>query len=94
MPEPEGFGAVPVIELLRSYLDEGGMYDLKKLFWKRVEDCCLVVAGSPPCGGRYPLTPRFTRHFNVLSIPEPEEKILKNIFTKILKSFLNADKFS
>ncbi len=41
-------------------------------------------------GGRSNLTPRFTRHFNLLVMPQPTQAILKHIFEKMLFGFFNT----
>lgn len=63
MPAPDQYGAQPPIELLRELLDFHGFYDRKKLFWKDIQDVCVVAACGPPGGGRHAMTPRFMRHF-------------------------------
>ncbi|XP_065162410.1 dynein axonemal heavy chain 6 isoform X2 [Atheta coriaria] len=88
MPKLETYGAQPPIELLRLFLDHGGLYDREKLFWKDIKDVVLAAACAPPGGGRNPLTPRFVRHFGMLFIPSPNEYSLKVIFKSILKGFL------
>ncbi|CAH1180440.1 unnamed protein product [Phaedon cochleariae] len=89
MPKLETYGAQPPIELLRQFLDYGGLYDREKLYWKDIRDVIIAVACAPPGGGRNPLTPRFVRHFGMLLIPPPNEFSLKAIFKAILKGFLN-----
>ncbi|XP_057658316.1 dynein axonemal heavy chain 6 isoform X1 [Diorhabda carinulata] len=87
MPKLETYGAQPPVELLRQFLDFGGLYDREKLFWKEIRDVIITVACAPPGGGRNPLTPRFVRHFGMLLIPPPSEGALKLIFKSILKGF-------
>ncbi|CAH0547855.1 unnamed protein product [Brassicogethes aeneus] len=87
MPKLETYGAQPPIELLRQFLDYGGLYDREKLFWKKIQDVIITSACAPPGGGRNPLTPRFIRHFGILLIPPPNEYSLKGIFRAILKGF-------
>lgn len=90
MPAPEVYGAQPPIELLRQYLDYQGFYDRYKLFMKSVEDTILVCAAAPPGGGRNVLSPRFTRHFNIICLAKQSDKTLISIFGQILKEFFNA----
>ena len=37
MPKLDTYGSQPPIELLRQYLDFGGLYDREKLFWKEIQ---------------------------------------------------------
>ena len=88
MPEVEEYGAQPPIELLRQFLDHGGFYDREKLLWKNIVDTVLFVAAAPPEGGRNAMTPRFTRHFNVLCLPPASTEVMHLIFGSILNGFL------
>jgi dynein heavy chain len=90
MPIKEFYGAQPPIELLRQFLDFKGLYDRQKLFWKNIEDLTLVAACAPPGGGRQDLTPRFVRHFSMLTIAPPTEAVMKHIFGSILSGFLET----
>ncbi|XP_068083916.1 dynein axonemal heavy chain 6 [Anabrus simplex] len=89
MPKLDQYGSQPPIELLRQYLDYGGLYDRDKLFWKEISDVVITAACAPPGGGRNPLTPRFLRHFAMFLIPSPTDTVLKHIFKSILRGFLN-----
>jgi dynein heavy chain len=89
MPFVETYGAQPPVELLRQFLDFKGFYDRDKLFWKDIVDVLMFVAAAPPGGGRSVVTPRFTRHFNVLCMPPASDSALTVIFTSILNGFLS-----
>jgi dynein heavy chain len=88
LPTVEQYGAQPPIELLRQFLDFGGFYDREKLFWKEITDTMLLASAAPAGGGRSQCTPRFIRHFHVLSMYPAGEKSLKLIFSSILGGFL------
>lgn len=88
LPAVEEYGAQAPIELLRQFLDFGGLYDRDKLFWKEIADTMLVAAAAPAGGGRSHCTPRFVRHFHVLSMYPAGETSLKLIFASILGGFL------
>eukprot|EP00599_Poterioochromonas_sp_BG-1_P017876 CAMPEP_0173166600 /NCGR_PEP_ID=MMETSP1105-20130129/22117_1 /TAXON_ID=2985 /ORGANISM="Ochromonas sp., Strain BG-1" /LENGTH=3828 /DNA_ID=CAMNT_0014087887 /DNA_START=639 /DNA_END=12125 /DNA_ORIENTATION=- len=89
MPLVETYGAQPPVELLRQFLDFKGFYDRDKLFWKEIVDVLMFAGAAPPGGGRSVVTPRFTRHFNVLCMPPASENALTVIFTSILSGFLS-----
>ncbi|XP_070183890.1 dynein axonemal heavy chain 6-like, partial [Littorina saxatilis] len=88
MPKLDTYGSQPPIELLRQYLDFGGLYDREKLYWKEIHDVTLSAACAPPGGGRNLVSPRLFRHFSMLSIPPPTEHSLKHMFMAILTGFL------
>ncbi|XP_037937177.1 dynein heavy chain 6, axonemal [Teleopsis dalmanni] len=89
MPKLDTYGSQHAIELLRQFLDFGGLYDREKLFWKEILDVVLGCACAPPGGGRNPLTPRFVRHFALFSLPKPLDETLTTIFSGILGGFLS-----
>lgn len=51
-------------------MDYKGMYDRKGLYWKYMEDVVIITSASPPGGGRSVITNRFTKHFNVMNVPD------------------------
>jgi dynein heavy chain, axonemal len=91
MPSVEVYGAQPPIELLRSFIDFKGFYDRQKLFWKKITNYMMISACAPPGGGRNQMTPRFMRHFNIISLPEPSTKTLTKIFGSLLGGFLELN---
>ncbi|XP_037299908.1 dynein heavy chain 6, axonemal isoform X2 [Manduca sexta] len=88
MPRLDVYGAQPTIELLRQFLDFGGVYDRDKLYWKEILDVVLSCACAPPGGGRNPLTARFVRHFAMFYISAPNADAMKTIFKAILKGHM------
>ncbi|XP_026758308.2 dynein axonemal heavy chain 6 [Galleria mellonella] len=88
MPRLDVYGAQPTIELLRQFLDFGGLYDRDKLYWKEILDVVLSCACAPPGGGRNPLTARFVRHFAMFYISAPNADAMKTIFKAILRGHM------
>lgn len=93
MPSVDQFGAQPPIELLRQLLDRHGLYDREKFFWKWIEDTTIICAAGPPGGGRNELSQRFTRKFNILSIPCPNKASLELIFNAIMTEHLKGGNY-
>ncbi|XP_059176449.1 dynein axonemal heavy chain 6-like [Physella acuta] len=87
MPKLDTYGSQPPIELLRQFLDFGGLYDRDTMTWKEIQDVTLSAACSPPGGGRNPVSARLFRHFTMLSIPSPTETSLKQLFSAIIVGF-------
>lgn len=93
MPMVEKYGAQPPIELLRQVIDQGGFYDLKKLYFMNIKDCIFISACATPGGGRNIVTPRLFRHFNMLWVPDLSQRSMETIFISILKGFLSESPY-
>mmetsp|Transcript_7015 Transcript_7015/g.26224 ORF Transcript_7015/g.26224 Transcript_7015/m.26224 type:complete len:4128 (-) Transcript_7015:64-12447(-) len=91
MPQLEEYGAQPPIELLRQWMDHGGWYEYntERLNFRKVVKVQFAAAMGPPGGGRNPVTDRFLRHFNFISFPEMDDKVVFKIFDTILGTWVN-----
>ncbi|XP_072239156.1 dynein axonemal heavy chain 1 [Leuresthes tenuis] len=89
MPMLGTHGSQPPIELLRQWMDHGGWYNRKQIgTFDHLVDINFACAMETPGGGRNPITQRFTRHFNILSVTEMEDASKKKIFSTILESWM------
>jgi dynein heavy chain len=84
MPQKEKYGAQPPIELLRQWVDHKHWYDKKDNSRLELADVNLVCAMGPPGGGRNPITNRFTRHFNLISIESFDDTTMTKIFSSMV----------
>eukprot|EP00767_Chilomastix_cuspidata_P003405 gnl/Chilomastix_cuspidata/3528.p1 GENE.gnl/Chilomastix_cuspidata/3528~~gnl/Chilomastix_cuspidata/3528.p1 ORF type:complete len:4397 (+),score=382.77 gnl/Chilomastix_cuspidata/3528:1904-13192(+) len=93
LPSPDEYGSQPPIELIRQLIDMKGLYDRNELFFKDFINTVVIGACGPPGGGRNEITPRLSRHFILLSIPEATDQILTTIFQSILDGAWEQEKF-
>ena len=58
--------------------------------FRKLVDITFVGAMGPPGGGRNPITPRFSRHFNYISFTELEDGSKFRIFSTIVGSWMGS----
>ena len=61
--------------------------------FRKMENCLFVSAMGPQGGGRNPLTPRYSRHFNTVSIVDFDSATLTTIFQTIIDWYLQKEGF-
>jgi dynein heavy chain len=93
MPQREKYGAQPPIELLRMFIDHGYWYDKKDTSSFILQDIQLVSAMGPPGGGRNPVTARFIRHYNLISVNPFNDETMIRIFSTVISTYLKAKNF-
>jgi dynein heavy chain len=94
MPRQEEYGAQPPIELLRQFMDYTGWFDLNDQTFRTLVGLQFLAAMGPPGGGRNPVTQRYLRHFNLVSVTPFDEDSMVRIFESILAWWCKTCKFS
>ncbi|KAL5971244.1 Dynein heavy chain 7 axonemal [Taenia solium] len=94
MPAKEVYGAQPPIELLRTFMDHGFVYDLDDMSKIQLVNLYICAAMGPPGGGRNDVTPRFMRHFHAVSMVPFSDVTLTRIFTTLIQTYLRAHEFT
>ena len=85
LPRRDAFGCQPPLELLKHWLDYGGVYDVgRQRSFKLLSDVVLLCAMGRPGGGRQALSARFQSRFSVIHMSFPSEASLQRIFSTIL----------
>lgn len=88
MPAKDQYECSQPIEFVRFFMDTKGFYDRKDLFWKNVENTCILSSCAQPGGGRETLTTRLTTSFVMFAQPEAEDEGLLKIYNTILEGYL------
>ena len=68
-------------------MDHKAWYDLteKGNPLRKVQNLVFAAAMCPPDGGKNPVTPRFTRHFNIISCSNFEKEVMQRIYGKVME---------
>lgn len=85
MPQLETYGAQPPIELLRQWIDHGYWFDPKDTSTLYLVDILFIAAMLPPGGASNKISPRFTRHNQIIGIDSFDNTALARIYGTILE---------
>ena len=65
-------------------------YDKKDTSKISLVDLQFICALGPPGGGRNPVTPRFVRHFNIVSVAKFNDDTMTRIFSSIVSFYFKV----
>ena len=65
-------------------------YDKKDTSKISLVDLQFICALGPPGGGRNPITPRFVRHFNIVSVAKFNDDTMTRIFSSIVSFYFKV----
>ena len=68
-------------------MDYKAWYDLteKGNPLRKVQNLIFTAAMCPPDGGKNQVTPRLTRHFNIISCANFEKEVIERIYGKVME---------
>lgn len=84
MPVRERYGAQPPLELIRTLIAEGALFDRNDTTSKTIVGTVIVAAMGLPGGGRELPSDRLLRHFSLIGLPELSRETLLHVFGTIL----------
>jgi dynein heavy chain len=93
-PAPDSYGTQPPLELVRQAMSCGGFYDLESKSFRSIQGATYVVAAASGGGARTLPSPRLTRHFTILCIPEPDGPAMETVFSTIITAHFGAKDFA
>lgn len=93
MPQLDQFGTQSHVELLRQVIDYREYFDRKDLEFKKELQDLLFVGCQNPKAGSFIIDSRLQRHFCLVGATPPNEAIVSEIYTYILKNHFKEFRF-
>ncbi len=88
MPNMNEWGDQPTNEFTRQLVEMCGCYNLERAGeWKSIVDLHWVAAMPRPSSSSNDLPPRLKRHFMVVGVPMPSQRVILRVFGSILDAW-------
>ena len=95
MPDINEWGDQPTNELTRQLIEMNGCYNLERAGdWKSIVDLHWVSAMPRPSSSSNDLPPRLKRHFMIIGVPMPSQRVILRVFGSIIDAWAVLNKVS
>jgi dynein heavy chain len=93
MPVINEWGDQPTNEFTRQLIEMSGCYNLERAGeWKTIVDLHWIAAMPRPSSSSNDLPPRLKRHFLVIGVPMPSQRVVLRVFGSIMDAWATLNK--
>lgn len=95
MPNINEWGDQPTNEFTRQLIEMCGCYNLERAGeWKSIVDLHWVAAMARPSSSSNDIPPRLKRHFMIIGVPMPSQRVILRVFGSIIDAWAALNKAS